>query len=146
MDVQMKSTHTHNSAQSYQRQIWTDLNTGTCDLNNVKAYDCLKAQYIEHVYQEFCFLFKCDGTYNDNEDSVFEPHMEEMEELSIHATHCVDAILNIEGYSENYKRVDSLAAEVTMVGGWIMELEIEVMNDPKDLIRLHHECKLMYQM
>ncbi|KAK0196170.1 hypothetical protein F5146DRAFT_997635 [Armillaria mellea] len=128
------------------RRIRTDLNTGMCDLNNVEAYDCLKAQYIERVYREFRFLFKHDGTYNHNEDSVFEPRVEEMEELSIHATHCADAILNIEGYSENYKRIDSLAAEVTTVGGWIAELEIEVMNDPKDLIRLHREHKLMYQM
>ncbi len=128
------------------RRIRTDLNTGARDLNDVEAYDCLKAQYIERVYREFRFLFKRDGTYNDNEDSVFEPRVEEMEALSTHATRCADAILNIEGYSENYKRVDSLAAEVTTVGGWIAELEIEVMSDPKELIRLHRERKLMYQM
>ncbi|KAK0435921.1 uncharacterized protein EV420DRAFT_1487802 [Desarmillaria tabescens] len=128
------------------RQILAERNTGMWDLNNVQSYDCPKAQYVECVYQEFCFLFSWDRTYNNNEDSVFKPRVDEMEVLSTHTMHCAETILNIDGYGVNYQKADSLVAEVTTVGGWITELEIEVMNDPKELIKLHCTCQLMYQM
>ncbi len=99
------------------RRILAERNTGTGDLNDVQSYDCPKAQYVEHIYQEFLFLFLQDGTYNDNKDSVFEPHVEEMDTLSTHTTRCADAILNIDGYGPNYLKADGLAAEVTTVGG-----------------------------
>ncbi len=95
------------------------------DLNDVQSYDCPKAQYVEHV---------------------FEPCVEEMDVLSTHATRCTDAILNIDGYSANYLKADGLVAEVTTVGGWIAELEIEAINDPTELIKLHCKRQLMYQL
>ncbi len=128
------------------RRIPAERNTGTRDLNDVQSYDCPKAQYVERVYREFRFLFLRDGTYKDNKDSVFEPRVEEMDALSTHTTRCADAILNIDGYGPNYLKADGLAAEVTTVGGWIAELEIEAMNDPKELVKLHRERQLMYQM
>ncbi|KAK0433279.1 hypothetical protein EV421DRAFT_1741725 [Armillaria borealis] len=128
------------------RRIPAERNTGMWDLNDIQLYDCPKAQYVECIYREFCFLFHRDGTYNDNKDSVFEPRVEEMDALSTHVTRCVDAILNIDGYGPNYLKADGLAAEVTMVGGWMAELEIEAMNDPEELVKLHHERQLMYQM
>ncbi len=128
------------------RQIPAERNTGMRDLNDVQSYDCPKAQYVERVYREFHFLFGRDGTYNNNKDSVFEPRVDEMEVLSTHASCCTDAILNIDGYGANYLKADGLAAEVTTVGGWIAELEIEAMNDPQELIRLHCERQLMYQL
>ncbi len=69
-----------------------------------------------------------------------------MDALSTHVTCCADAILNIDGYGPNYLKADGLAAEVTTVGGWIAELEIEAMNDPKELVKLHCKRQLMYQM
>ncbi|PBK84924.1 hypothetical protein ARMGADRAFT_1036845 [Armillaria gallica] len=128
------------------RRIPAERNTGTQDLNDVQSYDCPKAQYVEHVYQEFHFLFRRDGTYDDGQDSVFEPRVEEMDALSTHAMHWADAILNIDGYGANYLKADGLAAEVTMVGGWIAELEIETINDPTELIKLHRKHQLMYQL
>ncbi|PBL01529.1 hypothetical protein ARMGADRAFT_1023000 [Armillaria gallica] len=114
------------------RQILAERNTGMQDLNDIQSYDCPKAQYVKCVYQEFRFLFLQDGTYKDNKDSVFEPCVEEMDALSTHMMRCTDAILNIDGYGPNYLKANGLAAEVTTVGGWIAELEIEAMNDPKE--------------
>ncbi|KAK0245024.1 hypothetical protein EDD85DRAFT_782996 [Armillaria nabsnona] len=114
------------------RQIMAERNTGMWDLNDAQLYDCPKAQYVECVYWEFHFLFGQDRTYNDNNDSIFKPCVDEMEVLSTHTMHCADTILNIDGCSVNYLKADALAAEVTTVGGWITELEIEVMNDPQE--------------
>ncbi|PBK86403.1 hypothetical protein ARMGADRAFT_1086578 [Armillaria gallica] len=167
---EQKRAHARNSAQSYQknrevileRRRLARLATRSADSNESTVSQPLRkktpkepptcpqesvvAQYVERVYREFRFLFRRDGTYDDGQDSVFEPRVEEMDALSTHAMRCVDAILNIDGYGANYLKADGLAAEVTTVGGWIVELEIETINDPTELIKLHRKRQLMYQL
>ncbi|KAK0228947.1 hypothetical protein IW262DRAFT_1293626 [Armillaria fumosa] len=127
------------------RRMCSEIKEDNRDLNEVTAYDCSKAQYIEHIYREFRFMFQRDGTYDDNHDSVFEARVDEMDTLNNEVACCTDAILNLDGYGAHYEKANTLAAAVTTVGGWVAELEIEAMSDPRGLIKLHRSRKLMYQ-
>lgn len=102
-------------------------------------------QYIEWLYLHFRFIFRCDEDYHEEDSLIFQSHAEEMEALLTHINKCGDAILNIMGYGKEYECVNLLAAKALTISGWVLELEIEALDDPNGLIQAHCNKRLMYQ-
>lgn len=103
-------------------------------------------QYIERLYLHFCFIFRHDEDYHEEDSLIFQARAEEMEALLTQINSCGDAILNIAGYEKEYAHINLLAAKALTISGWVSELEIEVLDDPNGLIRAHHNKRLMYQL
>ncbi|KAK0224037.1 hypothetical protein IW262DRAFT_1295697 [Armillaria fumosa] len=105
------------------RRMHSEIKEDNHDLNEVTAYDCSKAQYVECIYREFCFMFRRDGIYDNNHDSVFKAQVDEMDTLNNEVACCTDAILNLDGYGAHYEKANTLAVAVTTVGGWVADDE-----------------------
>ncbi|PBK88804.1 hypothetical protein ARMGADRAFT_1033785 [Armillaria gallica] len=103
-------------------------------LDALQTITDLIVQYIKQLYLCFYFIFRHDEDYHEEDSLIFQARAEEMEALLTQINSCSNAILNIAGYGKEYKRVNSLAAKAFMISSWVLELEIEALDDPNGLI------------
>ncbi len=90
-------------------------------------------------------IFIQDGRFVDSISALFHPQTTEFDLMQSRLHKCLFTIVNRMGEGTAARRVRNVWENMECLYGWILELEVEAMEDPVELIRKHRKAKLMYQ-
>ncbi|KAK0490082.1 hypothetical protein EDD18DRAFT_1109635 [Armillaria luteobubalina] len=101
--------------------------------------------YVEGLFITFHQLVIHEGRFDDQSSALFHPRTSELDRIATKLRRCQLSIVHRRGDERHVSRIQAVAEEVDRLYGWVLELEMEAMEDPEGLLFKHRQAMLMYQ-
>ncbi|KAK0499305.1 hypothetical protein EDD18DRAFT_1349472 [Armillaria luteobubalina] len=101
--------------------------------------------YVEGLFITFHQLVIHKGGFDDQSSALFHPRTSELDHIATKFHRCQLSIVHCRGDERHVSHIQAVVEEVDRLYGWVLELEMEAMEDPKGLLFKHCQAMLMYQ-